>query len=602
KATFKNANFTGNSAQWGGAVASFSSGGSASSSSSAAASTASMDSTDFWTSRGGYGQSGLTPSLDTEGLDSSATVTSLVPGFSSSAADEQSSRPTPGALPVKFLGCQFRENLAGEDGGAIFSVAGFDMVQDSIFVGNQADGSGGALVQAGVTEQISDTVFEGNRAGNEGPAVLSLGLLSFMSGVTFDHNAFYCERGTFGTEVEIQNGSSSTAQDACRFARVCSRCASECDSELQSGVVVVDAAFLPTCEIVPEGSQTTTRAGGTLETLEILPGFYRPSENSTDIRECFYAGACQGGQTPENYCAQGYGGPYCAVCVAGYSPGYSYTCKSCLGDNRRRALGVTAGIAAIAAAAAIFMVVKLSSVVEAGPPTKLKSRWQQKCSEWQARMRRRVPLTAFKIMVVVWQIVTQYSDVAGVQYEGIYGDFLSVVDVVNLDLGFILSFACVCDTNFYDRLLMATIGPAVVLGLLGCTYVVARRRNRHSEEAMAVVQRRHLSIALFVMFMVYSTVSYTIFQTFECDKLGDGVAYLRADYSLTCSTSLHEFYQVYAGLMVIVYPVGVPCIFGWWLFKYRHELTEEDRARNAELRPLADLWEPYKRDKYYYEV
>ncbi|CAN0538822.1 unnamed protein product, partial [Ectocarpus sp. 12 AP-2014] len=73
--------------------------------------------------------------------------------------------------------------------------------------------------------------------------------------------------------------------------------------------------------------------------------------------------------------------------------------------------------------------------------------------------RQTVPLTAVKIVVVVWQIVTQYSDVAGVEYPGAYQDFLSVVDVVNLDLGFILSFACVYDTNFYDRLLMATIGP-----------------------------------------------------------------------------------------------------------------------------------------------
>lgn len=119
---------------------------------------------------------------------------------------------------------------------------------------------------------------------------------------------------------------------------------------------------------------------------------------------------------------------------------------------------------------------------------------------------------------------------------------------------------------------------------------------------MGVVQHRHLSIALFVMFMVYSTVSYTIFQTFECDQLDDGRSYLRADYSLTCSTSLHEFYRVYAGLMVMVYPVGVPCVFAWWLFKHRHELTKKDRASKAELRPLADLWEPYKRKNYYYEV
>lgn len=121
-------------------------------------------------------------------------------------------------------------------------------------------------------------------------------------------------------------------------------------------------------------------------------------------------------------------------------------------------------------------------------------------------------------------------------------------------------------------------------------------------QAIATVKRRHLSVALFVMFVVYATVSYTVFETFVCDTMDDGNSYLRADYSVTCSTPLHTGYKVYAALMVMVYPVGFPCVFGWWLFKYRNELTEEDRQTNPEIRPLADLWEPYKREKYYYEV
>lgn len=127
-------------------------------------------------------------------------------------------------------------------------------------------------------------------------------------------------------------------------------------------------------------------------------------------------------------------------------------------------------------------------------------------------------------------------------------------------------------------------------------------RSLGRPQAIGVVQRRHLSLALFVLFVVYATVSYTIFQTFVCDTLDDGNSYLRADYSLTCSTGLHTAYRLYAGVMVMVYPVGIPCVFGWWLFKHHRELKEENRASNAELKPLADLWQPYTRSKYYYEV
>lgn len=61
----------------------------------------------------------------------------------------------------------------------------------------------------------------------------------------------------------------------------------------------------------------------------------------------------------------------------------------------------------VALLAAAFLVAKLVSVVKTGPPECAQSRWQKKCSEWQARMKKIVPLTAVKIVVVVWQIVTQ---------------------------------------------------------------------------------------------------------------------------------------------------------------------------------------------------
>lgn len=178
-----------------------------------------------------------------------------------------------------------------------------------------------------------------------------------------------------------------------------------------------------------------------------------------------------------------------------------------------------------------------------------------------------------------------------------------MIDVVNLDLGFILSFACIYDTDFYDRLLMATLGPVVVLSFLGCTYLVALRRNRRSPESIVTVRNRHLSVALFVLFIVYTTISHAIFQTFVCDTLDDGESYLRADYSLRCFTPTHTAFRIYAALMVIVYPVGFPCAFAWWLFRHRHELKDDEQRRsNPRIRPAADLWEPYKRDKYYYEV
>lgn len=199
---------------------------------------------------------------------------------------------------------------------------------------------------------------------------------------------------------------------------------------------------------------------------------------------------------------------------------------------------------------------------------------------------------------------------ADVEYPRLYQDFLSALNLVNLNLGFILSFSCVVDTNFYLRLLFATISPLAILAALSATYATSRKRNRHSPSGIQASKHKHLSIALFLVYVVYSSVSYTIFQTFVCDTLDNGVTYLRADYSLTCSTATHKAMKVYAGLMIIVYPLGVPAAFTWWLFSNRHDLVKVDRTGASttgsaglnHLQPMRDLWEPYKSNRYYFEV
>lgn len=200
--------------------------------------------------------------------------------------------------------------------------------------------------------------------------------------------------------------------------------------------------------------------------------------------------------------------------------------------------------------------------------------------------------------------VDQFQEVTGVRYPALYKDFLAALDLFNLNVGFILSFACIVRTNYYDQLLYATLGPMVVLAMLGGIYWFAKRRNNHSLAAQRLVKNKHLSIALFLLFLVYSSVSHTIFQTFVCEKLDDGVTYLKADYSLVCTTPTHRAFMIYAAVMVVVYPVGIPAIFSWHLFRNRDILSNRS-AESKELEELGafkDLWEPYKPKMFYFEI
>lgn len=221
------------------------------------------------------------------------------------------------------------------------------------------------------------------------------------------------------------------------------------------------------------------------------------------------------------------------------------------------------------------------------------------------------------------------------------------------------------DGDFYIRLVVATLSPFVLVVLLATTYSIACAKNMRfssGQAGIAKIRQRHLTILLLAAFLIYSSVSTTVFETFDCDKLDDGVSYLRADYRLHCTSTKHRLFMAYAATMALVYPVGIPFCLGVWLFKHRHALMSMGDAPDAasrtnreqtvqlaevpassafpdggcatednisggtngghegrfdlrggasslpgadaspELAPFADLWEPYKPDRYYWEI
>lgn len=197
---------------------------------------------------------------------------------------------------------------------------------------------------------------------------------------------------------------------------------------------------------------------------------------------------------------------------------------------------------------------------------------------------------------------TQFSSIAETVYPRQYETFISYLSFTTFDIGVITWYSCVFSPDFYDRLLLAELTPLAVLSMLAGGYCVAKKKHINSICGMLAVRNRHLTAALFVVFFVYSSVSSTILQTFRCDPLDDGVRYLQADYSLTCSNAKHKAYTVYASLMLIVYPLGIPALFWWWLVRNRKYLKLSDRQAMAHLTPFNSIWGTYRPSRYYYEV
>lgn len=192
---------------------------------------------------------------------------------------------------------------------------------------------------------------------------------------------------------------------------------------------------------------------------------------------------------------------------------------------------------------------------------------------------------------------------ANVTYPDLYQRFLDGLNFINFDPGWLFSTGCLVHMDFHDRLLLSTMGPVVVMALLGVTYAVATWRYHASAAARREVHRRHLSVLLLLTFLIYSPVSSTLFQMFPCESLDDGNTYLIADYRIECDSNGHRLLQIDAGFMIIIFPIGIPLYYALLLYAKRDVLKDENRRKDNELVGwFSDLWIAYKSDRYYYEV
>lgn len=90
---------------------------------------------------------------------------------------------------------------------------------------------------------------------------------------------------------------------------------------------------------------------------------------------------------------------------------------------------------------------------------------------------------------------------------------------------------------------------------------------------------------------------------FACDDLEDDRKYLRTDYRIECNASKHIALQIYSGFMVILYVSGIPAFYGILLFNNREVLlTIVGREEDESIKPITDLWKPYRPERFYYEV
>jgi hypothetical protein len=319
----------------------------------------------------------------------------------------------------------------------------------------------------------------------------------------------------------------------------------------------------------------------------------------------------------------------CAVCTKGYSNTIGYKCSKCSGSSKATVITVILIILALLAALLWYITCELTGVTDANDSVSTAT----STNIWQKLSK--LPWNKLRIPLIVIQILTQYISITGLKLPDMYFDFLSWTSIINMDIGWLSSLGCITQIEFYDKLLLNTLIPFGIVLALVCTYSIAQYRlkvqattastvNMNSitrTTGLESIRSRHYSAFLLMTFLMYSTVSTVVFQTFACDNIeSTGISYLRADYSVICDTSRHNAYKAYAAVMIIVYPIGIPLLYTWLLYRERRHFNQSNKrssgprltdsnsiqqlqqASEASVQHTKFLWSAYKSKRYYWEV
>jgi len=95
---------------------------------------------------------------------------------------------------------------------------------------------------------------------------------------------------------------------------------------------------------------------------------------------------------------------------------------------------------------------------------------------------------------------------------------------------------------------------------------------------------------------MYPFVSATSLRIFQCKNV-EGTYYLLSDFSLQCYDSRWYRFVGAACLMVILYPIGIPTLFGYIIWKYRYRLDEPGIRIQ-----MGFLYEAYWLDMWWFEL
>ena len=210
-----------------------------------------------------------------------------------------------------------------------------------------------------------------------------------------------------------------------------------------------------------------------------------------------------------------------------------------------------------------------------------------------------------KIIISTFQVVSRTSSNMDVQMPSAFINFSEGISVLNLNLFSVIPISCSGTYTFVDTMIVSTAMPIGVALVLFVIFVVsysherrliqrnANRRRGDKAKKFQELQFLYLSYFFYLTYLVLPSVTTTLFQMFICtnvDPSGEDSAasdrYLTVDMSISCDSDYYYGGLSYAVIMILVYPVGIPCLYFWLLYSGKEEIkgrhTESSAAEESQ--------------------
>ena len=174
---------------------------------------------------------------------------------------------------------------------------------------------------------------------------------------------------------------------------------------------------------------------------------------------------------------------------------------------------------------------------------------------------------------------------------------------MNLDALQLFRADCVFETNFYTTLKVQTLTPLTIAVFIFLLNVISSYMFKDSKEKRMKYRDVYYTSFLTLTYLVFASVSTTVFDTFNCITVSDDENhYLARDHSVICGTKDHGWYKAFAGFMIVVYPVGIPAFYFLILLRLKDRITAKERHFDPTINKVAFLWENYEPEMWWWEV